>query len=183
MLTDFLRDQAFGIAWLGIIVMVWLGWAQEDPPKSWRWKLGGGSVLGIALTGLFTYVLVVRWNDASALEGRELSYGVLVVVEVIIALIGVLYLKRTGRARWYSWWIAMVVAVHFVPMTFLTEDLSYLLLGVVETVALVLVFPRLRRLTGTTSTLVGPIMGGSILLFCIVSAGLFVARYGAPWAV
>lgn len=49
----------------------------------------------------------------------------------------------------------MVVAVHFVPMAFLTEDLAYLLLGVVETAALVLAYPRLRKHTGTTSALGG----------------------------
>lgn len=34
-------------AWVGLLAMVWFGWAQEDPPKRWRVWLGVGSGLGI----------------------------------------------------------------------------------------------------------------------------------------
>lgn len=43
MLTDFVRDHAFTIAWFGLMTMVWLGWAQEDPPERLRLPLGVGS--------------------------------------------------------------------------------------------------------------------------------------------
>lgn len=51
MFTDFLRDQAFAIAWLGLMASAWFGWSQEDPKPSLRAWLGAGSVLGMLTAG------------------------------------------------------------------------------------------------------------------------------------
>lgn len=182
MLSEFLRDHAFSIAWMGLMAMVWCGWGLEDPPSSWRWKLGVGCALGLVFTALFTFTVVQHWESSSSLDGREFLFGVLVGAEVVFALLGVLVLVRIDRRRWIAWWIAIVVAVHFVPMAFLLEDIAYAILGLIQTIVLILLISRLRDSEGTTSRLVGPVMGGSIMGFVLVSTVLFLVRHGLPWA-
>lgn len=182
MLTDFARDHAFTIAWFGLMAMVWFGWAQEDPPQRWRAPLGIGSVLGVALAGLFGAGVVFRWGQESALEGRYGWFGLLVLAEVLAAGIGCLVLARRGRARWMAWWVGLVIALHFLPLALLLQDWSLAVAGVVQTVGLM----ALRRRVGTdegvpTSRWVGPWMGATLLMFAVVSAVVFVVRVGAPW--
>lgn len=110
MLTDFVRDHAFTIAWFGLMTMVWLGWAQEDPPERLRLPLGVGSGLGLVLTGLFAYPVVTGWRTDSALTGQYAWFGVLVGLEVLAAAIGCVVLWRRGASRWMAWWVALVVA-------------------------------------------------------------------------
>lgn len=181
MLTDFARDHAFTIAWFGLMSMVWFGWAQEDPPPSWRWKLGAGSVVGIALAAIFGFGVFSRWNEASALEGRYAWFGLLVAAEVVAAGAGCLYLARTGRTRWMAWWVAAVVAAHFLPLAWLLQDVSLSGCAVVQLAALGASVPRLRRSDVPTSRVAGPIMGGTLLAFAVVSAAVFAATTGAPW--
>lgn len=181
MLTDFARDHAYSIAWLGLMTVVWLGWAQEDPPPSWRWKLGAGSVLGIAFAGLFGYGVFIRWGDGSALDGRFHWFGVLVAAEFVAAGVGCWYLARTGRGRWMAWWVALVVAAHFLPLALLLEDPSLAVLAVVQIIGLGVIVPRLRRSSWPTSRLAGPVMGVTLLVFAAVSTLVFLATEGAPW--
>lgn len=176
MLTPFPTDHAFGIAWFGLMAMVWFGWAQEDPPPPWRWRLGVGSVLGLAFTGVFLSRYIALRNEPSALEGQYHWFGVLVGTEVVVAVIGALFLWRTGRTRWQCWWVAMVVAVHFVPMMVLLDDLAYLFLATVQTAGLLFLFPILSRREQPTSRLVGPFMGVTLLLFAAVSTALYLTR-------
>lgn len=180
-MTDLLRDHVFTIAWFGLMTMVWLGWAQEDPPPSWRGWLGAGSMVGVALAGVFGYAVVRHWDRPSALEGRYEWFGVLTGVELLLAAAGAILLWRRGQARWMAWWVALVVALHFLPLALLLEDASLAVLGLVQAVALALLVPRLRREKHPTSRLAGPVMGITLLLFATVSVVGFVARHGAPW--
>lgn len=182
MLSEFLRDHAFSIAWMGLMAMVWCGWGLEDPLPGWRWKLGLGCALGPILTAVFIFTVVQHWESSSSLDGREGLFGLLVAVEIVLALLGVLVLIRARRGRWIAWWVAIVVAAHFVPMAFLLEDLAYAVLGVFQIIVLMLLIPRLRDSEATTSRLVGPVMGSSIIGFVLVSAVLFLVRHGLPWA-
>ncbi len=36
MLAEFPANQAFTVAWFGLMTLVWSGWAQEDPPTKAR---------------------------------------------------------------------------------------------------------------------------------------------------
>ena len=181
MLTEFVRDHAFTIAWFGLMTMVWLGWAQEDPPKSWRPWLGVGSGLGIVFAGVFASATVLRWGEGGALDENWLAFAILVWAEVIAGLVAALVLVRRKQKRWMAWWIALIVALHFVPLAFILGDLSLILLGAVQLVGLFLVVPRLRRSEGATATLAGPVMGVTLLVFAVVSTIVFLLRYGSPW--
>lgn len=177
MLTELARDHAFTIAWFGLMTMVWLGWGQEAPPEQWRWRLGVGSLLGMLLVGAFGFGVVRRWEEATALEGRYPWFGVLVLLEVVAAGIGCFVLWRRGEQRWMAWWVALVVALHFVPLALLLDDWSLAALGLVQAVLLIALMPRLKRTTEPTSRLVGPLMGATLLAFAVV----FLVKAGSPW--
>lgn len=181
MLTEFARDHAFTIAWFGLMAMVWFGWGQEDPPRRWRWRLGVGSVLGVILAGLFGYGVFVRWGEGSALDGRYEWFGLLVLLEVVLAGAGCLILWKRQQIRWTAWWVALVVALHFLPLALLLGDWSLTVLGVAQAVCLIVLTPRLRAADGTTSRLVGPVMGVTLLVFAMVSVVAFAMTEGAPW--
>ncbi|MCI2264249.1 hypothetical protein [Sediminivirga luteola] len=181
MLTDFVRDHAFTIAWFGLMAFVWFGWGQEDPPRSWRWKLGLGSAAGAALAGGFGFSVARHWDSGSALEGRYEWFGLLVLAEVLAAAAGAVYLIRKKRSRWIAWWVGLVVALHFVPLALLLADLSLVLLGAIQTAGLLLLVRPLRHQKQATSRLVGPLMGLTLLAFGLVSAMLFIAGEGSPW--
>jgi hypothetical protein len=170
MLTDFLRDQYFTTAWFGLMAVVWFGWGQEDPPRRWRVWLGIGSVLGLGFAVSFGVLTAVNWDQPSALEGRYPWFGVLVAVEVLAAGVGCLVLAGRGAARWMAWWVAVVVAAHFLPLALLLEDFGVAVVGVVQLVMLGVLVPRLRADTGTSSRLAGPVMGASLLLSASLSA-------------
>lgn len=170
MLTEFVRDHYFTTAWFGLMAMVWFGWAQEDPPKRWRAWLGVGSVLGIGLAVGFGVLTAVHWGEPTALEGRYPWFGVLVGAEVVAAGAGCLVLARRGESRWMAWWVAVVVAAHFLPLALLLEDAGVAVAGVVQLVALGSVVPRLRATDTTTSRVAGPVMGVILLVSAAVGA-------------
>lgn len=178
MLTDALRDHSFTIAWFGLMTFVWLGWSQEDPKPWMRPVLGIGSALGLALSIGFGIVTQRNWAAATALEGRYHLLGILVLVEVVAALVGVLVLARRKQGRWMAWWVALVVAVHFIPLGLLLADGTVIVLGALQTIALLAVIPLLRRAEHRTSRVVGPLMGFSLLAYAVVSAIVFLVTRG-----
>ncbi|MEU4833899.1 hypothetical protein [Streptosporangium sp. NPDC023615] len=174
MLTEFLRDQCFTTAWFGLMAFVWFGWAQEDPPRRWRIWLGAGSVLGVGLAVAFGVLTAANWDQPSALEGKYAWFGVLVVAEVIAAGAGCLVLARRGAPRWMAWWVAVVVAVHFLPLAWLLNDIGVAVVGVVQLVVLGSVVPHLRGTHTPSSRSAGPIMGVTLLLSAAISAVITV---------
>lgn len=180
MFTDFVRDHAFTIAWFGLMAFVWFGWGQEDPRPALRPWLGAGSVMGLLLAGFFGYGVFARWGEGSALEGRYPWFGLVVGLEVLLAGVGCLFLHRRGKGRWMAWWVALVVALHFVPLAFFLDDLSLAGLGIIEAAGLAALVPRVGGEV-VSSRLAGPWMGITLLVFAGVSALLFVVRTGTPW--
>ncbi|HIV57591.1 MAG TPA: hypothetical protein H9902_06500 [Candidatus Stackebrandtia faecavium] len=181
MLTDFVRDHAFTIAWFGLMALVWFGWAQEDPPDKWRPWLGAGSGAAVLIAGPFGYAVALRWNDGSALDGQEPLFGLIVLAEFVLAGLGCLVLWRRRQTRWMAWWVALIVGLHFVPLAFLLDDLSLIGLSTVQTVGLCVVARRLRGSAGTTSHIVGALMGVTLLVFALFSIVVFTVTVGAPW--
>jgi len=171
-LTDFARDALFSTSWFGLMAMVWFGWAQEDPPRSWRLWLGVGSTLGVLLTLGFGVLTGLSWQEPTALDGRYAWFGVLVAAELLAAGAGSWVLHGRGEDRWMAWWVALVVAVHFVPLAWLLEDPSHAAVGGLLVAALLAMAPRLRGRSTTTSAEVGALMGGTLLVTALLTGAL-----------
>ncbi len=174
MLTDYLRDALFTTAWFGLMTGVWLGWAQEAPPRRLRPWLVVGSVVGLALAVGFGIAVGLNWASPSALDGKYQWFGILVGAEGLAAGLGCGLLARRGGERWMAWWVALVVAAHFVPLAFLLADLSIAVVGALQVAALVALLPRLRRSDTPTSATVGPVMGYSLLAYAVATAVVVV---------
>ncbi|NUT45153.1 MAG: hypothetical protein HOV86_34690 [Thermoactinospora sp.] len=175
MLTDFLRDQYFTTAWFGLMAFVWFGWSQEDPPRSWRVWLGAGSVLGVGLAIAFGVATATNWGQPTALAGKYHWFGVLVAAEVVAAGLGCLVLARRGASRWMAWWVALVVAAHFLPLALMLQDAGTAIVGGIQLLALGAVVPRLRAEQMASSRAAGPIMGVTLLLSAAIGAVLAVS--------
>lgn len=177
MITDFARDQLFTIAWFGLMAFAWLGWAQEDPPASWRLRLGLGSVAGLCLAIGFGIGVVSNWSTPTALDDQYHWFGLLGLVELVAAGVGCLVLARRRCSHLMAWWVALVVASHFVPLAWLLNDPTIALIGVAQGALLLWIRPRLRQSREPSSRWVGPIMGVSLLAFALLSACVFLAEH------
>ena len=90
MLTEFLRDQAFTIAWLSVMAVGWFGWSQGDPkPRLRGW--------------LALHFLALVWVSG------DWSYLVLTAVQVAGLILMVPTLRRGTyqTSRWACPWIAV----------------------------------------------------------------------------
>ncbi len=179
MITEFARDGLFTAAWFGLMTVVWLGWAQEDPPRRWRLPLGIGSVLGMILAIGFGVLTVLNWSAPSALQGRQEWFGILVGAEFGAAGLGCLVLALRKLNRWMAWWVALIVAMHFVPLGFILIDPSIAVFGVIQSALVIIVGVRLRGSTFPSSRLVGPIMGVTLLCYGLVAGVVQLVR-GLP---
>ncbi|QKW36289.1 hypothetical protein HUT06_21505 [Actinomadura sp. NAK00032] len=128
-------------------------------------------MLGIGLAVVFEVQTAANWDEPTALEGRYPWFGALVATEVIAAGAGCLSLARRAASRWMAWWVAVVVAAHFLPLAQLLEDAGVAVVGVVQLVALCSVAPRPRHTTARTSRSAGPIMGATLLLSAAINCG------------
>ncbi|UOQ58746.1 hypothetical protein MUN78_07975 [Leucobacter allii] len=181
MITEFLRDQAFAIAWLALMAAGWFGWSQEDPRPKDRALLGAGSVLGFLLSCAFGILVWRNWGTASALEGQYWVFGVIVVAEAVVIGAGCIVLARRGQTRWYGWWIGLCVSLHFLPLAWVFGDWSYLALTAVQLTGLLAMRPALARSDFATSRWACAWIAATFLVYAIVSAAVFLARYGYPF--
>lgn len=181
MFTDFLRDQAFAIGWLALLAGAWFGWSQEDPAPRWRGVWGAGSVVGMLVAVAFGLLVWRNWGTPTALEGNYWVFGVVVLAEVLAIGIGCVILAKQGRKRWFGWWIGLCVALHFVPLAWVFADWSFLVLAGVQVLGLLVMRPMLARGDYATSRWACPWIGGTFLVFALVSAAIYLARHGYPW--
>ena len=181
MLTEYLRDHAFAVMWLALMSGAWLGWSQEEPKPRWRPWLGAGSVIGLLSAFAFAALVWRNWDTPTALNGQYWMFGLLVVIEVAFIGIGCFVLARRGASRWFAWWAAVGVALHFVPLAWLFGDWSYAVLTVVQLAGLFALLPRLSRDDHPTSRWAAPWMGWTFLAFAAVSGVVFIARHGYAW--
>lgn len=181
MITEYLRDQAFAIAWLAIMAAGWFGWSQEDPKPRLRGYLGAGSVIGLLLSVAFGILVWRNWATPTALEGRYWIFGLVVLAEALLIGIGCIVLARGGRKRWYGWWIALCVSLHFLPLAWVFSDWSYIVLTVVQLVGLFAMLPALRRGSYATSRWACSWIAVTFLAYALLSAALFVGKHGYPF--
>ena len=180
MITEFLRDQAFAIAWLALMAGGWFGWAQEDPQPKLRGLWGAGSVLGLLLAAAFGVVVSRNWHTETALTGRYWVFGIVVLAEIVIIGGGCLLLARRKQSRWYGWWIGLCVALHFLPLAWVFEDITYIVLAVLQVIGLAAMFRPLARADYPTSRWACPWIAGTFLLYAAISAIIFLATFGYP---
>lgn len=171
-----LRDSLYTTAWFGLMTMVWFGWAQESPLTRLRVPLIVGSVLGGLVAVGFGILTALYWQDPTALAGRYATFGIIVGAEFLLAGAGALALKFTGRARWMCWWVALVVAVHFLSLAWLLGGPSLAVLAVIQVVTLGVVAVLIKADTSPTSRYVGPVMGSTILAYALVSGVVALLR-------
>lgn len=166
-----LRDMLMVSLIFGTMSFAWFGWGQEDPPARWRPVLGVGSVLG-ALVAIGSGILAWQnWSAPTVFDGSAagISFGIIVLIEVLFCGIGAFVLIRKGLSRYISVWIAAVVGLHFIPLIFFFDDLL-LLLPTLGLPAVALVALRAgRRGTLTPSAVTGLGAGAVLLVTAAVS--------------
>ncbi|MEO3782466.1 hypothetical protein ABGB12_03985 [Actinocorallia sp. B10E7] len=129
-------------------------------------------MLGIALALGFGVLTARHWSGGTALADRYHWFGVLVAAEAAAAGLGCAVLARWNAGRWMAWWVALVVGLHFLPLSALLDDASIAVFGLLQCAGLVLLARPLRRSDVTTSRYAGPLMGTSLLAYAAVSSVL-----------
>lgn len=180
MLTEFLRDQAFAIAWLALMAAGWFGWSQEEPRPRLRGALGAGSVVGVLVAVAFGIVVWRNWSTPTMLDGQYWVFGLVVLAEAVIIGAGCFVLARRRQSRWFGWWIGLCVALHFIPLAWVFGDWTYLGLAAVQVAGLLMMVSTLRRGTYATSRWACPWIALTFLLYAVLSGALFLFDYGYP---
>lgn len=138
-------------------------------------------MLGILLSIAFGILVWRNWATPTALDGRYWVFGIVVLAEAVLIGGGCIVLARRGQKRWYGWWIALCVALHFVPLAWVFADWSYLVLTAVQVTGLLLMLPTLRRGDYQTSRWACPWIAVTFLAYAAISAVIFLAEYGYPF--
>jgi hypothetical protein len=163
------RDHAMYAAIFGFFAISWFGWAQANPPESWRLSLGLASALCFLIACAGVYLAFTHWGDASALSRRGIykRFGIIVGVELVSASVGALILYLLHKPEFVSAWIAFVVGAHFLPLVSIFQDEALGILAVLTmTASLASVFLA-QEIGISVSTVVGVGTGISLLLFAI----------------
>jgi hypothetical protein len=165
---EFVRDQAMYAAIFGFFATVWLGWAQEAPPKTWRLWLGMGSAAAIltCITGI--WLAAAHWDGATALTNSSYPvFGVIVASEVLLVGLGATVLAHFHKKDYLSAWIAVIVGAHFVPLVWIFKDRSLAVLAALLCAVTVVALWRHRKWGIALSALVGGGVGVLLLAFAI----------------
>ena len=114
---------------------------------------------------------VVAWQNWSTGtvfdEDTSPIFGLIVGIEVLLAVGGALLLSRRGRQELIAPWVALVVGLHFLPMAPLLGYPLLYVVGALVTVAGVASVP-VARSRGITVSAVTGVMCGTILLAAAV---------------
>ncbi|HWL50468.1 MAG TPA: hypothetical protein VNT92_11365 [Acidimicrobiia bacterium] len=164
MTTQFVRDAAMTGAIFGFFAAGWYGWAQDDPPAGWRKPLTVGSIVGLLIAVAGGIIAWQNWSTGTVFDADTSPiFGIIVGIEVVLAVGGALLLSRRGRQELIAPWVALVVGVHFLPMAPLLGYPLFYVVGALVTVAGLVSVP-LARSRGITVSAVTGVMCGSILL-------------------
>lgn len=92
--------------------------------------LGIASVIALIFGILGGVLSYFHWDDASILnnKGDFKWYLVFFISEMILAVIGAIFLLLMGKSSWVSIWVSFIVAIHFVGLKFVFNDKSLFLL-------------------------------------------------------
>ena len=147
--TEFPRDLATIGVIFGLAAFVWAGWGQERPPsRGWRIALLVLCAAGLALVGFGIPAAIRTWDTGTAIEPGTpafIGYVVAFWLEVVIAVAGVLVLRRRGRSELIPVLILLVVGVHFFPLAVLFGQGVLAIAAVLLVAAAVLAYLLRRR--------------------------------------
>ncbi|WP_262282105.1 hypothetical protein [Micromonospora sp. MA102] len=168
------RQAGLTALYLGVFAAVWFSVPKADPPLRSVLVVGCVAALLAAATGA---VLVVRAGRRPAGErdrSADRRYGLIVVAEFAVALVGGLLLAAAGLGGYVPVLIGAVVGVHFVPLAPVLRDRLLVPLGVAVT---------LVALAGLVVDLVSAVAAGLVvgtgtgaLLLAYAVLALFRAR-------
>jgi len=169
MLTEAVRDVPATAAIFGFFASVWLGWAQEHPPASWRPWLLTGSVTAL-LTMVAGALLTWRnWDATTAFdEDTGRWFGIVVGLEVVLAGVGAVVLSLRGRRELVPVWIALVVGLHLFPVAALLAFPLIYLVGALVTIAALMAVPVARSRALPVSAVNGLAVGAVLLTAALV---------------
>lgn len=124
----------------GIFAFAWYGWAQENPPKRIRIWLGFGSIISLIMTSIGGYLAYMNWEAPSALnrEGAYELFGIIVVTEIVLALVGSLILIKRKKPELVATWVAFIVAIHFIPLAAMFKDWTLYVLTALLLIGIIL---------------------------------------------
>ena len=165
----FLRDYAMYAAIFGFFAMSWYGWAQENPPKSWKMWLILGSLIGLIVTIAGLIIAIQHWNDGSVLSapGAMQYYRIVVGVEFAIAGLGVGVLYWRKWQRYNPPWIVFVVGIHFIALaTTFKDSWLYVLSALLVAIAIFSLWIGGKK-TVAVSAICGILSGTVLLLFAL----------------
>jgi hypothetical protein len=169
---EYVRDYVMYAAIFGVFGFIWFGWAQENPPKSWRVSIGIASGLSLLVGIIGIYFSIHNWyeNTALTLDDAFSSYVTFVVIEFVLAAIGAFFLSRYKKQHIIAPWICFIVGVHFIWLKSVFQDpslyaLAILLIGV----SLLSIFLSKRK--GIANSVITGI-GAGFVLFCFAISGL-----------
>lgn len=170
-MEEYIRDYIFAAAIFGFFTFAWFGWAQERPRKSWRVPLGVMSTLGLLLSIFSFYIGYSHWDSPSALNTHSSfnAYITFVIIEFLVALIVGVILIIKKWSNYVAPWIALVVGVHFFPLSFVFDDFIYNILGVLVVITALLAVPLARKLDVASSAVTGIGTGTFLFIFAVIN--------------
>jgi len=174
--VHYLRDGVFILGWFSLLGAVWFWWALEAPPRRARPWLGVGlvlSVLGALVGGFSTWRF---WSTQSMLDDRLEIFGLVLAATVIVAVVAWVVLTGTGREASIPLAVAVIVALHFVPLAYLLGDWGLVVLALGQLVLVILASRFAKRRELAPSYPIGVVMGVSLLGSAVVAAVLWLPR-------
>lgn len=139
---DYPRDLVVIAAIFGVAGFVWAGWAQENPPGHWMWRLVLAllGLAGLALTALSIPQVIQHWAEPTALRSGTTALTVYIVVfwaEVILAAVLAFLAVRAGRSDLIAPLVLGVVGIHFFALApVFVQPVLYLAAVVLTAIAL-----------------------------------------------
>lgn len=173
-----LREAAAAVAVFAFFASCWFGWAQDKPPQVWRVPLALASVVSVLFAAVGGVLTWRHWSAPSVFdfngETTGQAFGVVVGIEIALAVAGAVILSRTGRSQLTPSWIAAVVGVHFVPLASLLEYPLLYAVALAVVVVAVAAVPLARSRDLAVSAVTGVATGSVLLLAALMSFAVVV---------
>ena len=163
----FERDYSMMIAIFGFFSMVWYGWSQEKPPKSWRKYIGVLTSIALLVCLYGIYLSINNWGKGTALaeENSLNNYCIFVVLEFIIAGADVFVLSRKKWIEYAAPWVCFIVGAHFFGLRVVFQDFSLHILGLLLIIIAGMFIYFVKGSKLNNSTITGLAAGTILLLF------------------